>query len=71
MEKYRTSAFLLATYWTGWRRWVAWFICICFVILIGALRTETDAELAFASLVLLTPYGPNSEEAEAFKKLVA
>jgi diguanylate cyclase (GGDEF)-like protein len=45
--------FFAAAFWTGWRRWAAWTICIGAIILLGALRTATDAELAFASLALL------------------
>ena len=52
MEQHRTSDFLFASYWFGWRRWAVWSVCICSVILLGALRTATDAELAFASFVL-------------------
>ena len=53
LQKHQTSDFFLATYWIGWRRWVAWSICISAVLLLGTFRAETDAELAFASLVLL------------------
>lgn len=53
MNWFRPSDFLLGTFWTGWRRWATWSICISAIALLGALRTETDTELAFASLVLL------------------
>lgn len=53
MKLHRTSDFLLASYWIGWRRWAVWSICISSALLLGTLRTKTDAELAFASLVLL------------------
>lgn len=51
--RFKTSTFFLDTFSTGWHRWAAWFICIGTIILLGALRTETDAEYAFASLALL------------------
>lgn len=53
LPSFTTSEFLLGTFWTGWRRWAAWTICIGAIFLLGALRTATDAEFAFASLVLL------------------
>ena len=53
MENDIASRFFLGDYWTGWRRWIAWLFCISFIILIGVLRTETDVELAFASIGLL------------------
>ena len=53
MPRLTTSEFFLGTYWTGWRRWAAWSICAAAAFLLGALRTATDAEYAFASLVLL------------------
>ena len=52
-RKVRISDFLHGTFWTGWRRLAAWSICISAILLLGALRTETDAELAFASFSLL------------------
>lgn len=53
MDKVKTTNFLLGTVWTGWRRWVAWSICVSAIFLIGALRTATDADFTFASLVML------------------
>ncbi len=52
MEESKISDFLHDELWTGWRRWAAWSICISSIFLLGALRTETDAELAFASFAL-------------------
>lgn len=51
--KIATLDLLLYDYWTGWRRWVAWSICFVSIFLLGALRTKTDVELAFASFGLL------------------
>jgi diguanylate cyclase (GGDEF)-like protein len=52
MEESKASVFLHEDHWTGWRHWAAWLICISSIIFLGALRTETDAELAFATLAL-------------------
>ncbi len=53
MGKVTRSDFLLATFWTGWRRWAAWSLCVGAILLFGALRTATDAEFTFASLAVL------------------
>ncbi len=53
MKKIEISHFLLATFWTGWRRWLAWACCIGVLFFFGALRTATGAEFAFASLALI------------------
>ena len=53
MEKVKISNFLLGTFWTGWRRWAAWSICVSAIFLLGALRTATDADFTFASLATL------------------
>jgi hypothetical protein len=53
MEKVKISNFLLGTFWTGWRRWAAWSICVSAFFLLGALRTATDADFTFASLATL------------------
>ncbi|BCB27207.1 hypothetical protein SKTS_20930 [Sulfurimicrobium lacus] len=53
MKMARISKFLLGTFWTGWRRWAAWSICIGAIFLLGALRSATDADFTFASLVIL------------------
>lgn len=47
------SEFLLASFWTGWRRLAAWVVCVASILLLGALRTATDADLTFASLAIL------------------
>ncbi|MDD5176366.1 MAG: GGDEF domain-containing protein [Sterolibacterium sp.] len=47
------NSFLLSTFWTGWRRWAAWLICIGAILLLGALQTATDADFTFASLAIL------------------
>lgn len=46
-------SYLFGAFWTGWRRWAGWSICISAIFLLGALRIETEAEYAFASLALL------------------
>lgn len=46
-------AFLLISFWAGWRRWAAWAVCITAVCLLGALRLATDADFTFTSLALL------------------
>jgi K+-sensing histidine kinase KdpD len=53
MTRFTTSHFPVRTYWTGWRRWAAWSICVSALFLLGVLRMETDAEFTFASLALL------------------
>jgi diguanylate cyclase (GGDEF)-like protein len=37
----------------GWRPWIAWLIGIGTIFLLGALRTETDVELTFASFAFV------------------
>lgn len=49
----RLSDFLPGAFWIGWRRWAAWSICICTILLLGTVRVSTDAELTVASLALL------------------
>jgi diguanylate cyclase (GGDEF)-like protein len=44
---------LIATVWTGWQRLAAWAICIGVIVLLGVLRTATDADFTFASLAML------------------
>jgi diguanylate cyclase (GGDEF)-like protein len=51
--KTRIRDLLLYDFWIGWRRWVAWSVCISLIFAFGALRTQTDVELAFASFGLL------------------
>jgi len=46
-----TPKFLLANFWSGWKRLAIWAICLLVVTLVGLLRTRTDAELT--SLALL------------------
>ena len=53
MTRFTKSYFPVRTYWTGWRRWAAWSICVSALFLLGVLRMETDAEFTFASLALL------------------
>ncbi|MFA7279345.1 MAG: GGDEF domain-containing protein [Sterolibacterium sp.] len=45
--------FLLGSFWTGWRRWAAWSLCVTAVCLLGVLRITTDADFTFTSLALL------------------
>lgn len=45
--------FLLRAFWTGWRRWIAWLICLGVIALLGVLHSATDAELTFASVAML------------------
>jgi len=53
MERIAAANFLIEAFWIGWRRWAAWSICIGTIVVLGAIRTATDAELTFASLALL------------------
>lgn len=53
MKEKEISRFLLGTFWTGWRRWAAWSICISAIFLLGALRSTTYADFTFASLMIL------------------
>jgi diguanylate cyclase (GGDEF)-like protein len=47
------SEFLFGRFWTGWHRWAAWSICVGVIVLLGVLRTATDADYTFASLAML------------------
>jgi Diguanylate cyclase, GGDEF domain len=51
--RFSTSTLFLGAFSSGWRRWAAWLVCIGTILLLGALRTATDAEYSFASLALL------------------
>ncbi len=53
MDKARISSFILGAYWLGWRRWLAWSIFGSVIFLLGAARSVTDADFAFASMALL------------------
>lgn len=53
MVRPTSSNVLLSAVRGGWRLWVAWIFCIGTVLLLGALRLATDAELVLASLALL------------------
>lgn len=53
MTRQETYNFLLGTCWHGWRRWVAWLLCVGFVFFLGGVRSATEAEFSFASLALL------------------
>jgi diguanylate cyclase (GGDEF)-like protein len=53
MEKPNLATLLLTTPWSGWRRWAAWSACGSAIFLLGLLRTATDADFTFASLVVL------------------
>lgn len=44
---------LFNSFWTGWRRWAAWSICLAVILVLGLIRKATDAEFAFASLALV------------------
>jgi diguanylate cyclase (GGDEF)-like protein len=44
-------SYLLTTFWIGWRRWAAWSVCISMLLIIGTLRTKTDAELTSLALI--------------------
>lgn len=52
MKKARQTDLFFFNYWVSWRKWVAWSICIGFIVLLGMLRSGTGAEFTFASLVL-------------------
>lgn len=52
MEKIRVSNLLLGSFWIGWHRWAAWSLCISAIVLLGGIRTATDAEFSFSSLVV-------------------
>jgi len=53
MEKILILNNLPVDLWFGWRKCLAWTICLGSVALISILRTKTDVELAFASFGLL------------------
>lgn len=48
-----SSDFLATTLWDGWRRWVAWLICLSAIIALGTIRTSTDGEFSLSTLALL------------------
>ena len=47
------SEFLFGSFWTGWHRWAARSLCVGAIVLLGALRTATDADFTFTSLTML------------------
>ena len=49
----RRFDFLLGSFWTGWRLLAAWSVCVSVILLLGTLRSATDAEFTFASLAVL------------------
>lgn len=53
MHHFLPSDFLIAPFWVGWRRTLVYVLCVIVIILLGGLRTATDAELAFASLAMV------------------
>jgi len=53
MDRLLNSEFLYAHFWSGWRKWFAWSLCLGVILLLGGVRHATDAEFAFASLALL------------------
>ncbi|TBR08078.1 MAG: diguanylate cyclase [Rugosibacter sp.] len=53
MIKLGATRLLMADFWTGWRRWVSWLICVSFVCSLGLIRTATDADFTLASIALL------------------
>ena len=53
MEKFGTSDFLLASFWSGWRRWAIWSVCLTAILVPATLQIATDAEFTFAALELL------------------
>jgi diguanylate cyclase (GGDEF)-like protein len=48
----KLSYFLHGTFWTGWRRWLTWVVCISLLLMLGAFRVGTDAQFSLASLSL-------------------
>jgi len=53
MDRLTTSYFLISSFWTGWRRWIVWSVCVGAILLLSTIRAATDAELSVASLALL------------------
>lgn len=53
MKKPRKPDFLPGDFWTGWRRWATWAICLSAIFLLGVLRSAIDADFTFASLAIL------------------
>ena len=53
MKKVRIPNFILSTFWTGWRLWIVWSICVSVFVLIIVFRVATNAEFDFASLAVL------------------
>lgn len=53
MEQLRPANFSDPVRWDGWQRALLILLCFASVILLGDVRTATDAELAFASLALI------------------
>lgn len=53
MNKPRRFDVVVAAVGSGWQRGAAWAICIGMIVLLGVLRTATDADFTFASLAIL------------------
>lgn len=53
MQKFQWRQFIVASHKIIWLRWLAGPVCIAAILALGLLRTATDAEFSFASLVLL------------------
>lgn len=53
MARPRPYVFLLGTFWTRGLRWAAWLVCVSTILLLGYLRTATDAEFTFASFAVV------------------
>jgi diguanylate cyclase (GGDEF)-like protein len=53
MEQLPPANFSDPAQWDGWQRALLILLCFASVILLGEVRTATDAELAFASLALI------------------
>ena len=53
MRRLQPAKFSDPIQWDRWQRALLIFLCVAAVVLLGEVRTATDAELAFASLALI------------------
>lgn len=52
-KAWESTNLFLGTFWTGWRRWLAWFLCLGSIISLGVVRSTSDADFTFASLAIV------------------
>lgn len=53
MKASKLSGWFYADIWSGWRLWLARFVCVGLILLLGTFRHATEAEYSLASLAIL------------------